>query len=402
MIDINDSYIKNEVNRCFNCKVDRCSEDCIVGLEPKRFIALYKDGKIEEAVNYLYSINPFAETCGYLCPKTFCMRSCIQNKEMLGSGSIDIRAIQAKILKDNTFSYNGYENIPLRSETINIIGGGVCGLSAAWRALMLGYKVNIYESSDKLGGKMNLIPDFRFNLDIFRKEVYRILDTDRVAVYLNSEKKLNFSDFANEDYVINSTMKSNPKKVDVVGNKNILTYDQFLNKDYLERLKTSIRSIMHNILIVGGGEIAADCALAAKEVILESDCNVYMIVRRHICDMKISEDTLLELYRKKVRILPTSSIVEIVGDPNARNRTVYINRGVMRLTDTSTHSSPKLDDPIDFIKADLIISAMGDNVHENNNYIYDHKINLMNYNKTIPEAIKNGINLMDTLHKYIK
>ena len=77
MIDIDDNYIKNEVNRCFNCKVDHCSEDCLVGLKPRKFIALYKDGKIEEAVNYLYSINPFAETCGYLCPKTFCMKSCI-------------------------------------------------------------------------------------------------------------------------------------------------------------------------------------------------------------------------------------------------------------------------------------------------------------------------------------
>ena len=400
MIDIDDNYIKNEVNRCFNCKVDHCSEDCIVGLKPRKFIALYKDNKIEEAINYLYSINPFAETCGYLCPKTFCMKSCIQNKLMLGGGSIDIRAIQAKILKNNTFSYNGYDNIPLRSETINIIGGGVCGLSAAWRALMLGYKVNIYESSDKLGGKMNLIPDFRFNFDIFKKEVNGILNTDRVKVHLNSKKT--FSDFSNEDYVINSTIKSNPKKIDVVGNKNTLTYDQFLDKDYLERLKTSIRPIMHNILIVGGGEIAADCALMARDTILEPGCNIYMLVRRHICDMKISEDTLLELYRKKIRILPTSSIVEITGDLNAQKRTVYINRGVMRFNDISTHCNPKLDDPIDFIKADLIISAIGDNIHANNICTYYHKINLMTYNKTIPEAIKNGINLTDMLHKYVK
>lgn len=58
-----------------------------------------------------------------------------------------------------------------------MIGGGVAGLSAAWRLARKGHEVTVYEADDRMGGKLEqVIPRARLPHEILEKELKRIED----------------------------------------------------------------------------------------------------------------------------------------------------------------------------------------------------------------------------------
>ena len=52
------------------------------------------------------------------------------------------------------------------AETVVILGGGPCGLSAAWELTAQGYKVVLLEQDTKLGGLSSTIESQGFRFDL--------------------------------------------------------------------------------------------------------------------------------------------------------------------------------------------------------------------------------------------
>ena len=81
--------------------------------------------------------------------------------------------------------------------TIAVIGGGPAGLSAAWQLGLKGHSVDLYEATDKLGGKLELcIPRERLPHEILEKELSRFRE---IGVNIHLEQTINQKKF-NELY----------------------------------------------------------------------------------------------------------------------------------------------------------------------------------------------------------
>ena len=104
------SEIKEEASKCNNCPNHPCSEKCALGMVPGVFINKFLEGKVEESINYMYSVNPFVKTCGLLCPSNLCNESCIHKKL---NRQLNIPKLQYEIASQVEYTFP-IDKIPLR------------------------------------------------------------------------------------------------------------------------------------------------------------------------------------------------------------------------------------------------------------------------------------------------
>ena len=60
-------HIKDEADRCLNCKKPLCRQGCPINTPVPTMIALLKEGKIQEAGELLFSNNPMSLVCSLVC-----------------------------------------------------------------------------------------------------------------------------------------------------------------------------------------------------------------------------------------------------------------------------------------------------------------------------------------------
>ena len=141
---MDEEKMENELKRCLGCKISFCQKGCPLGVSPHDFIKLALEGNYVEAQKVIREKNPLAETCGLVCPDSFCQKTCIRAKK---DSAVAIPCLQAMICKKAPS-----EKLVLPSKNnkkIAIIGGGPAGLAAAAFFARCNFKkIVIYERNN--------------------------------------------------------------------------------------------------------------------------------------------------------------------------------------------------------------------------------------------------------------
>lgn len=268
--------IGDEIAKCLECH--NCSKHCPLGFSMGHLIHLYKDNNIKEACKYIFNNHPFPYICSYICPDYFCMEHCPTN--------VDIKWFRKFFLQDKI---RANEYIEKNGKHIAIVGGGVSGLTCAWYLYKNGYTIDLYEKN-KLGGELNLIPDDRLPKRVLH---YELNDLKKYInnFILNSFDKKYINNYDKVIYCIG--MK--PRELDIqTDNSFLLTpYDEYLSYPHEE-----------DIGIIGGGNVALDCAIHNKG-------NSTILVRRNFWDMRINKKDFKTIIDKKIRIIDNFIPLEI-------------------------------------------------------------------------------------------
>ncbi len=304
--------IKKELTRCIGCKVSPCSKGCPLGVSPHDFIALALKGDYKASASIIREKNPLAETCGLVCPDTFCQKSCIRGRIDL---PIKIPCLQAKIT-NQVFPEPLFTPIP-NGKKIAIIGGGPAGLGACWELIKHGYHVTIFEKENKLGGATRFIPDYRLPKSVLDKEIAYITNSPLVTIKLNQEIT-NYNDLAKDfDNIILALGEQVPNLLRTQGEEHATSY-----KDVLSNPKNHV---CDKICIVGGGEVALDCALSLKKLGAQT---VEMFVRRKKIDMRIMKHDFEELEQHNIIIRELTSLTNITQNTDNTYTLTAINNEI--------------------------------------------------------------------------
>ncbi|MCF8142381.1 MAG: FAD-dependent oxidoreductase [Deltaproteobacteria bacterium] len=108
--------------------------------------------------DYLYEKNPFFAVCGYVCG--LCELECNYHAK---GGAIKRRLLK-RFISDTYIPYletRDEWSLIKHKENVAIVGGGPAGLMAGYELSRRGYRVTIFEASDRLGGALWLIPRYR-------------------------------------------------------------------------------------------------------------------------------------------------------------------------------------------------------------------------------------------------
>lgn len=291
--------IKNKLKRCLGCKIMPCAKACPLGVSPHNFIATAITGDYKTAATLIAAKNPLPQTCGLICPDKFCQKACIRNRI---DSAVEIPCLQAEIIKKGGLS--PLDLPPLSGKKAAVIGAGASGLGAVFELLNNGWHVDLYEKSNKLGGAIRLIPEYRLPHEVLDSEIARLTENDRVTVNLNTEITDYASLLKHYDGVILALGEPNIRTLGIKGEEHCLSY-----KDYLQN---PTKYTAKKVCISGGGEVALDCALTAKH----QNAEVEMFVRRRREDMRIMQRDQKELDEKGIIIRSLTSIIEInkIGD----------------------------------------------------------------------------------------
>ena len=302
--------LQKELNRCLGCKVKPCEKACPLGVSPHDFIAFAKGGDFKSAAADIAKRNPLPQTCGLVCPDRFCQASCIRKRI---DSAIEIPCLQAKIMQKG-----GLPELILpdsNNKRACIIGGGPAGLGALFEFLQNGWSVDIYEKEHQLGGAARLIPPYRLPPEVLDAEINRLITNERVNVYLNQE--INDYEPLRRQYDALIIALGEPKRraLGISGEEESLDYHRYLSAPTSYAYK--------KVAVVGGGEVALDCAVTLKKQGAEV---VEMFVRRRQEDMRIMAKDFTELAQHQVVIRALSSITEIRPNGNQYDLTVINNR----------------------------------------------------------------------------
>ena len=236
-------------------------------------------GHFEEAYERLSLTNPFPDFTGRVCPAP-CEDSCVC---AIHTQAVMIKNTELTII-EHAFSKNLVHPFVPESysdKKIAIIGSGPAGLACAWELNKAGYKVVVFERSDRVGGLLMYgIPDMKLDKTFIKRRI-EILQASGITFKPNtpidSSKKAKqlLKDF---DRVVLATGASKPIDLAIKGrfvetdkkakcaSEGIMFALDFLTantKSLLDSGKQDMIAKGKDVLIIGSGDTSVDCVAVA-------------------------------------------------------------------------------------------------------------------------------------------
>ena len=146
-----------------------CAYACPSRIPSHKRATLLRQGRTAEALSLVLQYSPLPATvCGTVCPN-LCMTDCTR-------GRVD-EPLNIKEYGSAALNLKAPKKAKATGHTVAVIGGGPGGLSAAWQLGLKGHSVNLYEASNKIGGKLEMcIPRERLPKKILDKELARFAE----------------------------------------------------------------------------------------------------------------------------------------------------------------------------------------------------------------------------------
>ncbi len=231
-----------------------CAYACPTHIPTHKRTALIRQGRLNEALELVLRYSPLPATvCGEICPN-LCMQACTRRRldepvdiDRLGSLSLELKAPEKS------------QPTPYR---IAVIGGGPAGMSVAWQLALKGHRVDLYEATMKLGGKIELcIPENRLPREILHKEIERFKSIG-VNLHLGTViTKENFRKIYDEnDVVVIAVGAHKPRKLTFPGSEYTISAYEFL-RDINEGKRPDLRG--KKVVVIGAGNVGMDVASEA-------------------------------------------------------------------------------------------------------------------------------------------
>ena len=339
-----------------------CKSACPAHVPVQGYLKMAKEGRYDEALALIKRENPFPAICGRVCNKRCedaCTRGTIDQpvaiddvKKFLAERDLhaETRYVPKKVVNSNRGDWK---------QKIAIIGSGPAGLSCAYYLGTMGYHPTVFEKHEKPGGMMTYgIPSFKLEKDVIDAEidVIRELGADiRCGVEVGKDitieelKKQGYEAF----YIAIGCQGGRLPGVpgDTAQGTEIAV--SFLNK----ALGENPEKLSGDVVVVGGGNVAIDCARTAHRLGAEK---VSMFCLESKDTMPASPEEIGEAEGENVAICPSWGPKEILTDEKGHVKGVVFKRCTSTIDPETGKFSPKYDeDETMTVDADKVIFAIG-------------------------------------------
>jgi len=244
-----------------------CHDSCPVHGNPCGYIALTAAGKYQEAYESATQTNPFPAICGRICEHP-CEQSCNRNNLDSPVSIAYVKRFLADWYHEHGEKLTPEEkkaSIEENGKKVAIVGSGPAGLSAALDLRKMGYSVTIFEKHGVLGGMMRIgIPEYRLPTEIIDRDIQNILDYGiEVKLHSHIQDRSDIEEMFDKDikavFLSVGSHKSMRMGMDGEDSENVASGIDFLRNVRLGK-KTSVEE---NVIVIGGGNVAMDCARTA-------------------------------------------------------------------------------------------------------------------------------------------
>ena len=237
-----------------------CVNACPNGTAIPGYLELLRRLDLDAAARELLAQNPMPSITGRVCPH-LCEQGC--NRAELDE-AVSIRSLERRV-GDHVLANPGLflegRGAPT-GKRVTVIGSGPAGLAAAFYLCRQGHQVTVIERQTLVGGMLSLgIPPFRLDRDVVREvvDLYQTLGVEfQLGVEVGRDVSLEALRTVSDAVVVASGAWVSPQ-IGIEGEERTVA-----GLDYLQAaaLDASWQE-SGTVLVVGGGNVAVDCAMTA-------------------------------------------------------------------------------------------------------------------------------------------
>jgi formate dehydrogenase beta subunit len=347
-----------------------CIEACPSKVDVPKYIDYIKDGKFTHSLGVILQKYPMAATCGRVCVR-FCEMACRRTQ-------VD-EAVGIKVLKRFVADheqgvinewFSSYKPAEPKDKNLKIavVGTGPAGIAAAYHLLLKGYRVDIFESKPVPGGMAATgIPEYRLPKEVLNKEI-SIIETLGGRILYNQKlgRDLIMNDLVERGYNAvflgigahkGKMMRVAEEDPEIEGYDFGVDFLLRINHDYIDRGMPM--ELGEKMVVVGGGNVAMDCARSALRMNVKE---VHLVYRRSQKEMPADHEEIEAAMKEGVIFhFLTNPTRILVADGKVRG--VELNKMALGEPDEGGRCSVTPIAESEFaLEADHVIPAIGQQV----------------------------------------
>lgn len=359
---------KNRIN-CYQTGTAPCKVACPAHIAVEGYIKMVKEGRFRDALALIKKDNPFPAICGRVCNKR-CEAACTRGKIDEAVAIDDIKKFVAELdLQSNTRYIPDIvipSNMGRWKEKIAIIGAGPAGLSCAYYLATKGYYPVVFEKNEKPGGMLTYgIPSYKLEKDVIDAEI-EILKELGVNIKCGVEvgKDVTIASLREEGfkafYIAIGCQGGKLPGIPGEDAKGTSVAVKFLHDATVD--KSTI--LNDNVVVVGGGNVAIDCARTAKRF-KANKVSVFSLEDRN--HMPATNQEILETLDEGIEINNGYGPKEIIKDENGCVKQIVFKK-CLSVNDPVTHKFNPVYDENDTVTIDAthVIFAIGQTINWGN------------------------------------
>lgn len=359
---------KNRIN-CYQTGTAPCKVACPAHIAVEGYIKMVKEGRFRDALALIKKDNPFPAICGRVCNKR-CEAACTRGKIDEAVAIDDIKKFVAELdLQSNTRYIPDIvipSNMGRWKEKIAIIGAGPAGLSCAYYLATKGYYPVVFEKNEKPGGMLTYgIPSYKLEKDVIDAEI-EILKELGVTIKCGVEvgKDVTIASLREEGfkafYIAIGCQGGKLPGIPGEDAKGTSVAVKFLHDATVD--KSTI--LNGNVVVVGGGNVAIDCARTAKRF-KANKVSVFSLEDRN--HMPATNQEILETLDEGIEINNGYGPKEIIKDENGCVKQIVFKK-CLSVNNPVTHKFNPVYDENDTVTVDAthVIFAIGQTINWGN------------------------------------
>lgn len=328
-----------------------CRAACPAHTDIPKYLRYVNEGRYDDAAAVIREKVPFPHALGMICNHA-CEMNC-KHKELNDALSIrDIKRFAAERDTGAVWKKNS-KQLPDTGKKVCVVGGGPAGLTAAYYLRKQGHSVTVKEALPTVGGMMSYgIPSYRLPREIVQKEADVIRNTGvkiETGVKVDSPKAL----LSEYDAVVMAIGAHKGVRLPMEGAD---LDGVILNIDFLRNCAMGKETgIGKRVIVLGGGNVAFDCARSAVRLGAE-EVHVACLEARD--KMTADDEEISEAIEEGIHVHPAQTFEKITGETSVTG-VDFMNVLSFTFDENRRAIIEKEPNSLHHIDADTVIFATG-------------------------------------------
>ncbi|MCE5253977.1 MAG: FAD-dependent oxidoreductase [Actinomycetia bacterium] len=330
-----------------------CKSTCPAEIDVPRYVRFIREGDYPAATAVIREKVPFPHVLGYVCDRP-CEAEC-RRREINEPISIrELKRFAASHDEGGLWRERAAPKDPT-GKRVAVIGSGPAGLTAAYYLRLQGHEVTVFESLPAAGGMLRYgIPGYRLPRAVVDREIREI---EEAGVVIETGVRIESLDALFEqghDGVVVAVGAHQGQKLRIpgAGSRGTLVSTDFLREVNLGK----DAAVGRRVVVLGGGNVAFDCARAARRLGAEE---VFVACLECREEMPAADDEIRQGEEEGIIIRPSRTSTRILTEDGRVAGVEFLDVNACYFDEDGFPQIEAVEGSTHLVEADTVIFAIG-------------------------------------------